>query len=378
MDFALSEEHKMLQTTVRDFASDKLAQVADELDRKQEFAWDNFKMMAEMGLLGLGITLEYGGSGGDELSIALAMEEIARACASTADILDAHLCLCAAPVYRYGTEEQKKKYLPALVKGEKVGAHAITESEAGSDVSRVRMTAVKDGDSYILNGTKIFITNGDVCDILLVFANIPELGGRGMTAFIVEAGTPGYSKGKKYDKLGMRAATNADQVFEDCRIPVANRLGDEGRGMRIFLDTIDHGRIGIAAQALGIARAALERATEYAKQRQQFGAPIASFQAIGWRLADVFTELEAARLLLYQAAWLADQGQPFRTQAAMAKLCATELAMRATTLGIQVFGGYGYMMDSPMQRYFRDAKLTEIYEGTSEVQRMIISGALFR
>ncbi len=378
MDFTLSEEHKMLQTMVRDFANDKLAPVADELDRKQEFAWDNFKMMAEMELLGLGIPPEYGGSGGDELSIAIAVEEIARACASTADIVDAHLCLCAAPIYRFGTEEQKQKFLPALVKGEKVGAHAITESEAGSDVSRVQMTAVKDGDSYILNGTKIFITNGDVCNVVLVFATIPELGERGMTAFLVEAGTPGYSKGKKYDKLGMRAATNADQVFEDCRVSAANRLGEEGRGMRLFLETIDHGRIGIGAQALGITKAALERAVDYAKQRQQFGAPIASYQAIGWRLADIFTELEAARLLLYQAAWLADNGQPFRTQAAMAKVYATELAMRATTLGIQVFGGYGYMMDSPMQRYFRDAKLTEIYEGTSEVQRMIISGALFR
>ena len=378
MDFTLSEEHKMLQTMVRDFANDKLAPVADELDRKQEFAWDNFKMMAEMELLGLGIPPEYGGSGGDELSIAIAVEEIARACASTADIVDAHLCLCAAPIYRFGTEEQKQKFLPALVKGEKVGAHAITESEAGSDVSRVQMTAVKDGDSYILNGTKIFITNGDVCNVVLVFATIPELGERGMTAFLVEAGTPGYSKGKKYDKLGMRAATNADQVFEDCRVPATNRLGEEGRGMRLFLETIDHGRIGIGAQALGITKAALERAVDYAKQRQQFGAPIASYQAIGWRLADIFTELEAARLLLYQAAWLADNGQPFRTQAAMAKVYATELAMRATTLGIQVFGGYGYMMDSPMQRYFRDAKLTEIYEGTSEVQRMIISGALFR
>ena len=378
MDFTLSEEHKMLQTTVRDFANDKLAPVADELDRKQEFAWDNFKMMAEMGLLGLGILPEYGGSGGDELSIAIAVEEIARACASTADIVDAHLCLCAAPIYRFGTEEQKQKFLPALVKGEKVGAHAVTESEAGSDVSRVQMTAVKDGDSYILNGTKIFITNGDVCDVVLVFTTIPELGDRGMTAFIVEGGISGYSKGKKYDKLGMRAATNADQVFEDCRVPAANRLGEEGRGMRLFLETIDHGRIGIGAQALGITKAALERAVDYAKQRQQFGAPIASYQAIGWRLADIFTELEAARLLLYQAAWLADNGQPFRTQAAMAKVYATELAMRATTLGIQVFGGYGYMMDSPMQRYFRDAKLTEIYEGTSEVQRMIISGALFR
>ena len=378
MDFSLSEEHKMLQTTVRDFANEKLAPVADELDRKQEFAWDNFKMMAEMGLLGLGIPPEHGGSGGDELSVAIAVEELSRACAATADILDAHLCLCVAPIYRFGTEEQKQKFLPALVKGEKVGAMAVTESEAGSDVSSLQMTAARDGDDYILNGTKIFITNGDVCDVVLAFANVPELGERGMTAFLVEAEMPGYSKGKKYDKLGMRAATNADQVLEDCRVPAANRLGDEGRGMRIFLELIDHGRIGIAAQAIGITRAILERAVEYAKNRKQFGAPIASYQAISWRLADMYTELEAARLLTYQTAWLADNEQPFRTQAAMAKLYATELAMRASTLGIQVFGGYGYMMDSPMQRYFRDAKLTEIYEGTSEVQRMVISASLFR
>jgi butyryl-CoA dehydrogenase len=378
MDFSLSEEHKMLQTTVRDFANEKLAPVADELDRKQEFAMDNFKMMAEMGLLGLGLPQEYGGSGGDELSAAIAIEELSRACASTGGILDAHLCLCAAPIYRFSTDEQKQEFLPALAKGEKIGAMAITESEAGSDVGNVQMTASRDGDSYILNGTKIFITNGEVCDTLLVFATVPEFGERGMTAFIVEKDTPGYSKGKKYDKLGIRAATNADQVFENCRIPAANRLGDEGRGMRMFLELIDHGRIGIASQALGITRAVLERAVEYAKGRKQFGAPIASYQAISFRLADMYAELEAARLLTYRAAWLVDNGQPFRTQAAMAKLYATELAMRASTLGVQVLGGYGYMMDSPMQRHFRDAKLTEIYEGTSEVQRLVISASLFR
>jgi alkylation response protein AidB-like acyl-CoA dehydrogenase len=378
MDFGLNEEHKMLQAMARDLANDKLAPVADQLDRNQEFAWDNFKMMSKLGLLGLGIPSKYGGSDGDELSRAIVMEEIARACASTADILDAHLCLCAEPIYRFGSEAQRSKYLPALTKGEKVGAMGITESEAGSDISNVHMTAVRQGDHYVLNGTKVFITNGDVCDLVLVFASIPDLGKKGMTAFIVEAGIPGYSKGRKYDKLGMRACTNADQVFEDCAVPVENRLGDEGKGMRIFLEIIDRGRIGIAAQAIGITRAVLDRAVEYAKNRKQFGAPIASYQSISWRLADVYTELEAARLLLYQAAWLADNGQPFRTQAAMAKLYASELAMRAATLGIQVFGGYGYMMDSPMQRYFRDAKLTEIYEGTSEVQRMVISGALFK
>ena len=378
MDFTLSEQHKMLQMTVRDFASDKLAPVADELDRKQEFAMDNFKMMADMGLLGLTISPEYGGSGGDELSVAIAVEETARACAATADILDGHLCLCAAMIYHYGTEEQKRKFVPPLAGGEKIGAHAITESEAGSDASSIQMTAVRDGDYYILNGTKIFITNGDVCDTVIVFANVPELGARGMTAFIVEKGTPGYSKGKKYDKLGMRAATNADQIFEDCRVPVSNRLGDEGRGMRMFLEVVDHGRIGIAALAVGITQAILDSAVDYAKKRKQFGAPISSYQAIACRLADIATELEAARLLAYKAAYLADQGQPFRKEAAMAKVYATELAMRASVFGVQVFGGYGYMMDSPMQRYLRDAKITEIFEGTSEVQRLVISNALFR
>lgn len=378
MDFYLSEEHKMLQTTVRDLAVKKLAPVADELDRRQEFAWDNFKAMSELGLTGVGIPSEYGGSDGGELSVAVAIEEIAWACAATADILDTHLCLCTKPIYTFGNEEQRKKFLPPLVKGEKVGAFAITEPEAGSDIASIKATAVRDGDSYILNGTKIFMTNGNVADTAIVFASVPELGNRGMTAFIVENGTPGFTKGKKYDKLGMRAATNADFIFEDCRVPVENRLGEEGQGMRICLAILDHGRIGIAAQTLGITRAVLEKSIEYSKQRIQFGAPISQNQAISWMLADMATQLEAARLLTHKAAFLVDQGEPFTMYAAMAKLTASELCMKATTQGIQIFGGYGYMMDSPMQRYFRDAKLTTIYEGTSEVQRMVISRSLLR
>ena len=255
---------------------------------------------------------------------------------------------------------------------------AATEPEAGSDLSNVQTTAVRDGDYYILNGTKIFITNGDVCNTVLILANIPESGRCGMTAFIVEEGTPGYSKGKKYDKLGMRAATNADQVLEDCRVPAANRLGEEGEGLRIFLEILDHGRIGIASQALGITQAVLDKGVEYSKERVQFGTPIGQNQGISWRLADIATQLESAKLLTHKAACLADQGQPFRTQAAMAKLQASELAMNATTFGIQVFGGYGYMMESPMQRYFRDAKLTQIYEGTSEVQYLVIARDLYK
>ena len=378
MNFTLSEEQKMVQTTIRDFATNKLAPVADELEQAQEFAMDNFKMMAELGLTGMTLPNQYGGNDADCISLAIAVEEIAKACASTADILDGHLCLCAEQISRHGTEEQKQKFLPPLAKGEKIGAFAITESEAGSDIGSIQATAVKDGDSYILNGTKIFITNGDVCDTVVLYAGIPELGKRGMTAFIVEDGTPGFSKSKKYNKLGMRAATNADLIFEDCRIPEANRLGEEGKGMRLCLGTLDYGRIGIAAQAVGITQAILDRVTDYAKQRVQFGVPIGQHQAISWMLADIATELEAARLLTYEAACLADEGAPFTKQAAMAKLYATELSMRAAVQGIQIFGGYGYMMDSPMQRYFRDAKLTTIYEGTSEVQRMVISGQILR
>ncbi|MFC1966642.1 acyl-CoA dehydrogenase family protein [Chloroflexota bacterium] len=378
MDFTLNEDHKMLQTMVRDLAAKKFAPVADELDRRQEFAWDNFKAMAELGLTGLGIPSEYGGSGGDELSVAIAVEEIGWACAATADILDTHLCLCTSPIYNYANEEQRKKFVPPLANGEKVGAFAITEPEAGSDISTIQATAVRDGDSYILNGTKVFMTNGDVASTAIVFANIPELGKRGMTAFIVEDGMPGFTKGKKYDKLGMRAATNADFVFDDCRVPAGNRLGEEGQGMRICLSILDHGRIGIAAQTIGITRAVLDKSIEYSKQRIQFGVPISQNQAISWMLADMATQVEAARLLTHKAAFLADRGEPFTVYAAMAKLIASELCMSASTQGIQIHGGYGYMMDSPMQRYFRDAKLTTIYEGTSEVQRMVISRSLLR
>jgi len=378
MDFELSELHKMLQTAVRDLARDQFEPVAEEVDRKQEFAWDNFKHMAAMGLTGLGIPEEYGGSGGDELSIAVAVEEIARACASTADILDTHLCLCTRPIYTYGNEEQRRKYLPALVKGEKVGGFAITEPEAGSDIAAIQTTAVKDGDSYVLNGTKIFMTNGDVSNTSVVFAGIPELGKRGMTAFIVEDDMPGFTKGKKYDKLGMHGATNADYIFEDCRVPVENRLGEEGQGMKICLGILDHGRIGIAAQTIGITQAVLDKASEYAKTRVQFGTPIGQNQAIAWMLADISAQLEGARLLTHKAAVQADKGESFTVQAAMAKLISSELAMKATYDGIQIYGGYGYMMDSPMQRYYRDARLTTIYEGTSEVQRMIISRPLLR
>jgi len=378
MDFSLTEEQKMLQASVRELATKTIAPRADEMDRKQEFAWDNFKAMAKLGLTGMSIPPEYGGSGGNKTSVVVAREEIGAACASTCDIIAAHLCLATEPIYIYGNEKQRRKFLVPLAKGEKVGAFAITEADAGSDVAAIKTTAVKDGDSYIINGTKVFISNGDAAGTMVIFANIPSMGNRGMTAFIIEDGMAGFSKGKKYDKVGMRAATNTDLVFKDCRVPAENRLGDEGQGMKICLGTLDRGRIGVAAQALGIARAVLEKSVAYSKQRIQFGAPISNNQAIGWMLADIGTELEAARLLAFKAAFHADRGEAFGVYAAMAKLYATELAMRASVQGIQIHGGYGYMMDSPMQRYFRDAKLTTIYEGTSEVQRMVISRSLLR
>jgi len=368
----------MLQTAVRDFATSKLVPLADKLEQEQEFPMANFKGLVDIGLTGMGIPPEYGGSGGDRISTVIAMEEIAKACASTCDILDTHLHLCTEPIHIYGNEYQRQKFIPPLIRGEKIGGFAITEAEAGSDIASIKSTATKVGDSYILNGTKVFMTNGDVCNTAVVFANIPELGKRGMTAFIVEDGMPGFTKGKKYNKLGMRAATNADFIFENCKIPMENRLGEEGQGLKICLSTLDLGRIGIAAQALGITQAILEKSVEYSKTRKQFGVTIGQNQGISWMLADMATQLEAARLLTYKAAFLADQGQPFSAYAAMAKLMASELCMKAAVDGIQIFGGYGYVMESPMQRYFRDAKLTTIYEGTSEIQRIVISKNLLR
>lgn len=378
MDFELTEEQKILQSTVHNFAEKELAPIADEIDQKQEFPWQNFKRMAELGLTGMILPAEYGGSDAGELSLNIAIEEIGRACASSAHILDSHQLLCASPIYHFGNENQRQQFLPLLAKGEKVGAYGLTEPGAGSDVMNLQLKAVKDGSDYILNGQKTFISNGEVCEIATVFASIPELEPRGITAFVVEMGMPGFSKGKKFDKLGMRAATTAELFFEDCRVPSQNRVGEEGKGLKIALSTLDRGRIGIAAQAVGIARAVLDKSAQYSKERVQFGAPISKNQAIAWKLADMATEIEAARFLYYNAAYRADKGEPFSTHAAMAKVYGSELAMKAATWGIQIFGGYGYMMEYPMQRYFRDAKVTEIYEGTSEVQRIIISRAVLR
>ena len=378
MDFHLSEAEQMLQSTARDFAKNEIEPVAAAVDEANVFAMDNFKKLAEVGFTGLAIPPEYDGSGGDVMELALVMVELAKACASTCDIVDAHISLCARPILLYGTEEQKMKYLPPLCRGEKVGAFAITEAEAGSDIANIKTTAVRDGDFYVLNGSKFFITNGPACDTIVVFAGIPDLAPRGMTAFIVEADMPGFSRSPQYEKVGMKGASNAELIFDNLRVPAENRLGDEGRGMRICLATLDEGRVGIAAQAVGISQAVLERCAQYAKERKQFGKPIGENQGIQWMLVDMACQVESARLLLYRAAKMMDEGANAVSAAAMAKLVATDTCMDIAVKGIQIFGGYGYMMDSPMQRYFRDAKLTQIYEGTSEVQRMVIARDLLR
>ncbi len=379
MDFELTEEQKMLQSMIRDFAKKEIEPIAERLDADEEYPYENIKKMAQLGITGLIIPEEYGGSGGTHIDWCIAVEEIARACAGTATFLDTSLGLCAYCINKFGNEEQKKRLLPGLAKGEIIGAFALTEANAGSDPSQLETIAVKDGDSYVINGSKLFISNGAQADVLIVFATEDKAAGyKGISTFIVEKETPGFSVGSEYHKLGIRAARNAELLFEDCRIPAANLLGGERKGFGIALATLDSARVGIAAIAIGIARAALEGSIEHAKTRQQYGQPIANFQALQWMMADMAIGIDAARLLAYRAASLEDKGVRFTTEAAMAKAFAADVAMTATTQGIQIHGGYGYMMDSPMQRHFRDAKITSIYEGTSEIQRLVIARSLLR
>jgi len=379
MDFALSEEQEMFRRMVRDFAAKEIEPVAAQFDEREEFPWDNFARMADLGLTGVTIAEEYGGGGGDAMHLMIAVEEIARACAATAVILFADISLCCHSIYKFGNEEQKRRFVVPLAKGEKIGALALTEAGAGSDVAALETTAVRHGDGYILNGTKIFITNGGEADIAVVFATIDKsLRSRGIAGFVVEKGTSGFSVGKKEHKLGIRASSTTELLFEDCFVPLENRIGDEGQGMRLALSIIDSSRAMVAAQAVGIAQAALDASINYAKQRHQFGQPIAEFQAIQWMLVDMATAIDAARLLTYRAVQLEMEEQPFIKEAAMAKVFASEAAMAATTKAVQIHGGYGYVKDYPVERYFRDAKITEIYEGTSEVQRLTIARSLLR
>lgn len=379
MDFILTDEQEMTRQMVRDFAEKEVQPSAAERDETETFSREIFDKMGQLGLTGIPWPEEYGGAGSDYISYAIAVEELSRVDASTGTTLSAHISLASWPIFKYGTEEQKKKYLEPMALGEKLGAFALTETTAGTDAAAGQATAKLDGDSYILNGTKIFITNAGEAEIYIVFAlTDPEKKARGMSAFIVEKGTPGFTFGKKEQKMGLRSSPTLEIIFEDCRVPRENLLGSEGEGFKIALSTLDGGRSGIAAQAVGIAQGALDEAVAYAQSREQFGQPIARFQAISFMLADMATKVEAARLLTYQAAFLESKGLPYGKASAMAKLFASEAAMEITTNAVQIFGGYGYTRDYPVERFMRDAKITQIYEGTSEAQRMVISRYLLK
>ncbi|WP_173918548.1 acyl-CoA dehydrogenase [Halobacillus sp. Marseille-Q1614] len=373
MDFTLSEEQVMLRKMVRDFAKNEVEPTAAERDEEERFDREIFDKMAELGLTGIPWPEEYGGIGSDFVSYVIAVEELSRVCASTGVTLSAHISLASWPIYKFGSEEQKKTFLTQLATGEKLGAYALSEPGAGSDVSSMRTQAKLDGDHYVLNGSKVWITNGGVGDIYVVFAKTdPDAGSRGVSAFIVEKGMKGFTFGKKEKKLGIRSSPTTELIFEDCRIPKENLLGEEGQGFKIAMMTLDGGRNGIAAQALGIAQGALDESVNYAKEREQFGKPIAQHQGVSFKLADMATEIEAARLLTYQAAYLESEGKPYAKASAMAKLFAGDAAMRITVEAVQVHGGYGYTKDYPVERYMRDAKITQIYEGTNEIQRLVI------
>lgn len=377
MNFTLSEEHEMIRKMVRDFAEKEVAPTAAERDEEERFDMDLFKKMAELGLTGIPWPEEYGGIGSDYLAYVIAVEELSRVCASTGVTLSAHTSLAGWPVFKYGTEEQKQKYLRPMAEGSKIGAYGLTEPGSGSDAGGMKTTAKLDGDDYVLNGSKIFITNGGIADIYIVFAvTDADSKHKGTTAFIVEADYPGFSVGKKEKKLGIRSSPTTEIIFDNCRVPKENMLGEEGQGFIIAMKTLDGGRNGIAAQAVGIAQGALDHATDYAKERVQFGKPIAANQGIGFKLADMATATEASRLLTYQAAWLESNNLPYGKASAMAKLMAGDTAMNVTTEAVQVYGGYGYTKDYPVERFMRDAKITQIYEGTQEVQRLVISRML--
>ncbi|CUT05148.1 acyl-CoA dehydrogenase [Candidatus Chrysopegis kryptomonas] len=377
MNFQFTEEQLMIKETARKFAVEELAPRASERDEKEEFPHEEIKKLAELGFMGMMVSENYGGAGLDTISYVLAMEEISKVDASVGVIMSVNNSLVCWPIETYGTEEQKLKYLPRLARGELLGAFCLSEPEAGSDASNQRTTAVRDGDFYILNGTKNFITNGVYANILIVFAQTDrEKGSKGISAFIVEKDFQGVIVTKKEKKLGIRSSDTAQIVFEDCKVPVVNRLGEEGMGFKIAMTTLNGGRIGIAAQALGIAQASLEASIKYAKERKTFGKFLAEHQAIQFKIADMATKIEAARLLTLLAAWKKDRGGKYVKEASMAKLLASQVAVECALEAVQIHGGYGYIKDFPVERYLRDSKITEIYEGTSEIQRIIIAREL--
>ncbi len=379
MTFKLTEEQLMVQSMVRDLSREEFAPKAMERDKTKEFPADNLKMLGELGLMGMMVPPEYNGSGADTVSYVLALSEVAYACASTAVVMSVHNSIVCESILRHGTEEQKERYLKKLATGENLGAFSLTEPNAGSDPSRQSTRAVRDGDSYIINGTKRFTTTGKNADLIIVTAKTDEkLQHRGISAFLVEKDTPGLTVGPLEDKMGLCASDTTDLIFEDCRIPAENRLGNEGEGFLIAMSGLDGGRIGIAAQSVGVATAAFDASVQYSREREQFGQSISKFQGLRWMIADMATEIEAARLLAFQAAEMKDRGENYTLQASMAKLFASEMVNRITAKAIQIHGGYGFTKEYPVERYYRDARVFTIYEGTSEIQRVVISNHIFK
>jgi len=377
MDILLTEQERMFRQQMKDFVESEITPCADEWDRRNELAYEAFKKMASVGLTGLTVPEEYGGQGGSLMDAYLMSIELARASISVASIMGTHMGLALSGLYQFGNEDQRRRYVVPAAKGEKLCAYGLTEHEASSDISRMSTVARRDGDTWVINGAKCFISNGDKADIVLLFATVDkQLGNKGITAFIVEKGMPGFSVGKVEDKLGIRAESAAELMFDDVRVPVENQLGEVGKGMRIALSILDEGRLDVSGQGVGVASAALDAAIAYSKQRQQFGQPISEFQGIQWMLVDMANEVDAAWLMGFRAARLADTGARFSKEVAQAKLFAANSAMDVVRKSLQIHGGYGFMKDLPIERYYRDAKILEIYEGTSEVQKLVIARAL--
>ena len=377
MDFHLTKEQLLVRKMYREFAENEVKPLAAEIDEEERFPMETVEKMAKLGMMGIYFPKEYGGAGGDVLSYAMCVEELAKVCGTTAVIVSAHTSLCCAPIFEHGTEEQKKKYLPDLLSGRKLGAFGLTEPNAGTDASGQQTTAVLEGDHYVLNGSKCFITNGNVADTFVVLAMTDKkAGNHGITAFIVEKSFPGFSQGKHEKKMGIRGSSTCDLIFEDCIVPKENLLGLEGKGFKIAMQTLDGGRIGIASQALGLGEGAVEEAVKYTQERTQFHKRLSQFQNTQFQIADMHTRMQAAQFLVYSAAMKKQNHEPYSMDAAMAKLFAAEAASDVTRRAVQLFGGYGYTREYPVERMMRDAKITEIYEGTSEVQRMVISSHL--
>jgi len=379
MNFSLTKEQELFQQMIRDFAENEVKPLAAEIDEQERFPIETVEKMAKIGIMGIPIPKQYGGAGGNNLMYSMAVEELSAVCGTTGVIVSAHTSLCAAPILENGTEEQKQKYLPKLASGEWIGAFGLTEPNAGTDAAGQQTTAVEDGDNYIINGSKIFITNAEYAHVYVIFAMTDKSQGtRGITAFIIEKGTPGFSIGKKEKKMGIKGSATCELIFENCVLPKANMLGKLSKGFGIAMKTLDGGRIGIAAQALGLAQGAINETVKYVKERKQFGRAISAFQNTQFQLADMNTKTEASRMLVRKAAYKKDNKIAYSVDAAMAKLYAAETAMEVTNKAVQLHGGYGYTREYPVERMMRDAKITEIYEGTSEVQRMVISANMLK